>query len=54
MQLMTPKKAEIVSGSTDGDTAILNVTVTIEGETGDAEITMTKMGEFWIPTNMSM
>ncbi len=58
MQIMTPKKVEIVSGSMDGDTAILKVIVTVEGanvnEQGDAEITMTKMGDFWIPTYMSM
>lgn len=54
MQIMTPKEVEIVGGSMEGDTAILKATVTMDGETGDAEITMTKMGEFWIPTEVSM
>ena len=53
MQIMTPREAEIASGSIDGDKAYLKVIVTLKGETGDAEVTMTKMGEFWIPTHMS-
>lgn len=54
MKLMTPTDVSIVSGSTDGETAILNIEGTMEGEKVPVEVTMTRMGEFWIPTNSSM
>ena len=54
MKLMTPTDVSILSGSSDGETAILKIEGTLEGETVPAEVTMSKMGGFWIPTNTSM
>jgi hypothetical protein len=51
MQMMTPTDVEILGGSSDGDTAILEVTGTMEGESLKGEITMTKMGVGWVNTN---
>lgn len=52
--MMTPKGVEILNGSSDGSTAILNVEGAIEGEKVPIEITMTKMGDFWVATNQKM
>lgn len=54
MKLVTPTEVRILSGSSDGETAILKTEGTMEGETVPIEVTMTKMGSFWIPTNSSM
>ena len=54
MQEMTPTGVQILSGSTDGEIAILKVEGMIEGEKVTLEITMTRMGELWIPTESSM
>ena len=54
MQEMTPTDVRIVGGSTDGEIAILKIEGTIAGETVPGEITMTRMGEFWVPTESSM
>jgi hypothetical protein len=53
MQLMTPENPVIVGGSSDGETAILEVTATMEGEAVTGEITMTKMGDRWVNTDSS-
>jgi hypothetical protein len=53
MQLMTPQNPVIVGGSSDGETAILEVTATMEGEAVKGEITMTKMGDRWVNTDSS-
>jgi len=54
MRSMTPSGVRILSGSSDGETAILKIEGELDGETVNAEITMTKMGEFWVPTKTSM
>ena len=54
MQLMTPTDVRIVGGSTDGEIALLEIEGMIEGEKVTGEITMTRMGEFWVPTEQSM
>jgi hypothetical protein len=54
MQLLTPTGVEILGGSSDGEIAILEVRGGMEGETITAEVTMTRMGEFWIPTGFSL
>ena len=54
MKLMTPTDVKILSGSSDGETAILKTEGTMEGETITVEVTMTKMDSYWIPTNTSM
>lgn len=54
MKLMTPINVEILGGSSDGETAVLNTEGTLEGQTISVEVTMTRMGSFWIPTNTSM
>lgn len=54
MQTMTPTEVKILSGSSDGETAILITEGTLEGETIPMEVTMTRMDSFWIPTNTSM
>lgn len=53
-QFTTPTKVKILSGSIDGDIAILKIEGTMENEKVGAEIEMTRMGEFWIPTKTSM
>ncbi len=54
MKEMTPTKNKIVSGSSDGETAVLQTEGIIDGEPVAVEVTMTKMGDFWILTNVSM
>ncbi len=54
MQEMTPTDNIILSGSSDGEVAILQTEGMMEGEKISVEVTMTKMSGFWIPTNMSM
>lgn len=54
MKLMTPTEVSIVSVSSDGETAILNIEGIMEGKKIPVEVTMTRMGGFWIPTNSSM
>lgn len=54
MQLMTPTGVEVLGGSTDGEVALLEIEGMIEGEKVTGEITMTRMGEFWMPTASSM
>lgn len=53
-QLTTPANVKILGGSIDGDTAILKVEGTMEGENVGAEVELTRMGEYWIPTKTSM
>lgn len=53
MQAMTPKDLEILGGSSDGETAILNVTGTIEGEALKGEITLTRHGDKWMSSGDS-
>ncbi len=50
MRQMTPAEVTIVSGSSDGETAILDVTGTIDGEAVTGEIVLLKMADRWIAT----
>jgi len=54
MRSMTPIKVAIQNGSIDGDEAYLNVQGEIDGEILDLKVTMSRMGEFWIPVETSM
>ncbi len=53
MQSVTPTDVKIISGSTDGEIAIIKIDGLMDGERIPAEVTMTRFGEFWIPTNFS-
>jgi len=50
MKMMTPTEPVVIGGSSDGDTAILQVTGTMDGEAVNGEITMTKTGDSWVST----
>jgi hypothetical protein len=54
MQSLTPTDVVIVGGSSDGTTALLQIEGKIEGDTISAEVTMSKVEGFWIPTKFSM
>jgi hypothetical protein len=54
MQLMTPTDVKIIGGSSDGETALLQIEGLMEGEKVTGEVTLTRMGDFWIPTDFSM
>jgi len=54
MRSMTPTDVRILGGSSDGDTAILKIEGQLDGETVNAEVTMTRMGDYWVPTKSSM
>ena len=54
MKSMTPTGVAIISGSSDQETALLQIEGLMEGEKIAAEVTMTRMGEIWLPTNFSM
>ncbi|MGA8260273.1 MAG: hypothetical protein WB783_08695 [Arenicellales bacterium] len=42
-----------MSGSSDGETAVLNIEGTLAGEKAHGKITLTHMGEYWVPTKSS-
>ncbi|MDX1384339.1 MAG: hypothetical protein R3190_11880, partial [Thermoanaerobaculia bacterium] len=48
LTLFTPADAKVVGGSSDGDTAILDVTGTMEGEAVKGEVTMNRVNGTWI------
>lgn len=50
---MTPTEVKVLGGSSDGETAILKVAGVMDGEAVKGEITMQKMGEFWIAKGSS-
>ena len=54
LALMTPRNVRIVNGSLSGDEAFLQIEGTVESEAVKGEITMTRQGEFWIPTGSSL
>jgi hypothetical protein len=54
LRTMTPTDVKLLSGSSDGSTAILDVEGVLEGEKVSLEITMSKMGEHWVATNQKM
>ncbi len=49
MQMMTPKDAKILSGTIDGEIAVLQVEAKMDDEIAHGEITMMKMGKVWTP-----
>jgi hypothetical protein len=51
MKLMTPTEVVVIGGSSDGETAILQVEGTLDGEPAKGEITMMKLGDGWVATN---
>jgi len=53
MKAMTPSNVTIVGGESDGATAVLKVKGSVDGETVSGEVTLQKMGDFWIPTRSS-
>lgn len=53
MQDLTPTDVTILDGSSDGQTAILNIEGMMAGEKARGRITLTRMGEHWIPTEAS-
>lgn len=53
MRMMTPTDVTIVGGSTDGETAVLDVEGLMDGEKVEGEITLQKMGEHWLPISSS-
>jgi hypothetical protein len=50
MQAFTPTDVTILGGSSDGQTAILQVEGTMDGETAMGEITLEKMAGKWMAT----
>jgi hypothetical protein len=54
LQAFTPTDVQILGGSTDGEIAILEIEGMMEGDKVTGEITMTLMGEYWVPTESSM
>ena len=53
MKSMTPTELKILSGSSDGKTAILEVEGKMDGEKLRGEITLVKDGELWMTTETS-
>ena len=53
MKSMTPTDVKILSGSSDGKTAIIEVEGKMEGEALRGEITLVKEGELWMATKTS-
>lgn len=53
MKLMNPTDLKILSGSSDGATAILKVEGRMEGEKVRGEITLVKEGEIWLAIKTS-
>jgi hypothetical protein len=53
MQLMTPTEVKILGGSSDGETAILQVEGVTEGAKGHGEVTLEKRGDHWLPAKSS-
>lgn len=50
MQALTPTEVKILSGSSDGETAILQIEGLMDGERAKGEVTLKKMGGHWVPT----
>jgi hypothetical protein len=53
LRLMTPTEVTILGGSSDGQTALLQVEGTMDGERLTGEIELQKMGDRWLPTSSS-
>lgn len=54
MQAMTPTDIKILSGSSDGSTAVLKVEGMLDQEKMEMEITMNREGRFWVVGAQSM
>jgi hypothetical protein len=54
MQLLTPTDVTIVGGSSDGETALLQIEAVMEGEKITGEVTMIRFDDIWMATNFSM
>lgn len=53
LRLMTPTDVTILGGSSDGQTALLQVEGTMDGERVTGEIELQKMGDLWLPRSSS-
>ncbi len=53
MKMMTPTEIEVLGGSSDGETAILNVKGTMDGQEVTGEITMAFTDGRWVTANAS-
>ena len=53
MQAMTPTQVRVLSGSSDGATAILKVEGQMDGEKVAGEVTLERHGDHWLPTKSS-
>jgi hypothetical protein len=51
MKMMTPTEVEVLGGSSDAETAILNVTGTMDGQAVQGEITMALTDGRWVTTD---
>ena len=54
LQATTPDKVKILSGSIDGDLAILQIEATVDNQSGEAEVELTRTDGIWMPTKLSM
>ncbi|HET6603156.1 MAG TPA: nuclear transport factor 2 family protein [Xanthomonadaceae bacterium] len=54
MALMTPREVRIVSGSSDGETAVLHIEGTMDDQPVKGTVTLVRNGEHWIPTESSV
>jgi hypothetical protein len=53
MRTMTPTAIKLLSGSSDGQMALLQVEGVMDGEAVSGEITLERIGEHWTATNAS-
>jgi hypothetical protein len=53
MKLMTPTDIEITGGSSDGETAVLQVAGKMDGEPVKGEVTLARLEGLWVSTNAS-
>jgi hypothetical protein len=51
MQLMTPSEVKVLGGTIDGEEAVLEVDAVMDGEKISGEITMTRRGQYWMPSS---
>lgn len=53
IQMMTPTEVVVLGGSSDGETALLEITGTVDGEPARGEITLVHQDGLWIATGSS-
>lgn len=51
MRDLTPTDVKILGGSTDGETALLDVRGMMDGAAVAGDVTLVRQGDFWIPTD---